>query len=469
MSSCIAVTGPATLWQGSDDFIVRTIDPRYCNVKFRNTLGSLIGRQYARMVRIESEGWSGVQYAVEYHPGSSWEPLATHFQRLHWRMRLQVVCDICEAVALWQHGPIHPLSLNLFNIVMIRDVGRWFPWLLPCPPLEYESPCDLFGAHPAVISATAPEVIRGISFRHRAQDMYALGTLAIHALGVNERKESATDEERIEAQVCGELLPGDLTASDVEPFLQNIPALHELIRVIHQYTYISPDVRPVDERVLAAACSRAIDATDPVLLAGECVGIGEFEDANQILEWGFKYFENTREGRLLAVDVCKQLGDFPKALQHLEIAIALDDGLSLDDLQRRIYLRREYLGSLPAPDPNAPDPEGDLLLKDIELIKQVPPALLDRPNLVALVVGYVLRRRGDVGGAIQEYYRATKQEPGDLDALWLYGDALRDAGYRQEAAQVTTEANRRINKMSTNQMLSPQEVLEWQVQFARLL
>ena len=467
--SCIAVTGPAALWQASSDQIVRTIDPRYCDLKFRNALGNLTGRQYARMVRIASDGWSGVQYAVEYDPGSSWELLATHFQRLHWRLRLQVVSDICEAAALWQHGPIHPLSLNLYNIVMIKDAGHWFPWLLPCPPLEYGYPCDLFGANLAVISAIAPEVIRGISFRHRAQDMYALGTLALHALGITENADAVSDEERIEAQVCGALLPGDLAASEVELFLQEVPALHDLMRVIHQYTYISPDVRPVDEEALAEACARAVATTDPVLLAKEAVSTGYSKEANEILEWGFRYFESSRAGRILAVDICEQLGDYPKALQHLEVAITLDGGWDLDDLLRRVDLRWNYLRSLPVPDPNTPDSEGDLLLQDLDLLKQIPAGMLSSRNYPWLLTGHVLRRRGDVLGAIPEYHEAASREQADLNALWLYGEALRDAGYAVEAAQVVAEANSRIGKMYTSQMMGSNEVQVWQQQFAALL
>ncbi len=464
----IAVTGPATLWQAPEDRIVRTIDPRYCDEKFRVSLGNLKQRPFARMIRIECEGWSGVQYCVQYSPGSSCEPLATHFQRLHWRLRLKIVKEICDAVMLWHSGPVHPLGLNLYNVVMVKDAGRWFPWLLPCPPLDYTSPCDLFGADPTVIGAIDPEVIRGVSSIAQAQDMYALGVLAIYALGCQESLDAVTDEERIEAQVCGAFLPCDITSSDVESFLQGSEVVQQLVRVIRRYTHISPDARPKDASDLAAACVATFEATDSVRLAHALAARRKLQDAHRILEWGFKHFGNTRPGRLLAADICEQLEEFPRALQHIEVATALMSEQDPGDLVRRVHLRWKYIWTLSTPDPDGKDTEGDLLLQDLEILKRLPAPMLERRNLPYFYAGQVYRRRRDLARAVHELYQAANLEHADLFALWCYAETLRDLGHREEATQAVEEGQRRIGRMVMNQLLSPEEGREWHGKFSAL-
>jgi hypothetical protein len=473
LDSIIAVTGPGMLRQATraaqGDRIVRIIDPRYCDLKFRRSLANLTGRQYARMFRIENEGWLGLQYGIVYHPDSSWEPLATHFQRLHWRSRLLAVKEICDVVELWHNGPAHPLGLNLYNVVMAKDAGRWFPWLLPSPPVDYTSPCDLFGASPAIISATAPEVIRGVRSQPQAQDMYALGTLAIYALGCKEAPEAVDNSGRIEAQVCGAYLTCELKASDVEPFLQDSEALHRLVRVIQRYTYISPDARPNNANDLAAACMAAFEATDPKALANLQIRQHNLNGAHSLLEWGFKNFGEDREGRLLATNICEALENFPQALKHLEVAGSLLEGLDLDDLQRRVELRSKYLQTLTAPAPGSSDSEGDLLLRDVELLKKLPPQALSRRNMPYLSAALVYRRRQNLELSAQELYTATDIERSDMHALWLYGECLRDLGDSMSVAQVVAEAQRRIALMTMNHLMAQEDAHQWQKRFALLL
>jgi len=47
------------------------------------------------------------------------------------------------------------------NIVMLDMAGIWFPWLLPCPALQYSSPDELLELDPAVLVAISPEMVRG--------------------------------------------------------------------------------------------------------------------------------------------------------------------------------------------------------------------------------------------------------------------------------------------------------------------
>jgi len=475
----IGVTDRGSLWCATRQYkgkrIVRIVDPRFCDRRFRQSLNDLCKKQHPRMIPIVGEGWAGVHFYIEYRINSRWESLEAYFKQLHWRTRLAVVTQICDVLPQWNNSPIHPLGLNGRNIIMVNDVGHWFPWLLPCPPAKYSSPCYLFGADSPAISAIAPEVIRDVCFNDRAQDNYALGTLAIHGLGCKESRQAITDEDRIEAQARGALLNCELKSSEVEGFLHSIEPLKHLIQVVQHYTQISPVARPSESTELKIACTNAFTATDPVALALDLVRHSNSREALKVLQWGFKIFGENLESRLLAADICEKIEELPQALEHLNHAVSLVPR-DLNLRWRRCNLRWFLYQKLPPLNSNKTDPQGELLIKDLNVLKNMPSIKPIEPNLLYIMAASVYRRRRDLDRAAKELYDAVDLEPADMNALFLYGECLRDIGNRNQdiadrnvVAQLVLEAHRRIDRMALNEMMEKMEAKKWREKFNALL
>lgn len=480
-----------TLWAGTrrnrSDRIVRIVEPRLCDKGFRQGLANLSQAHYPRMLPIVSHGWFGVHYYIEYEAGSAWQTLDKHFSDLnHWRRRMEVISQLCEVLDRWSGSPLHPLGLNGRNIVVMNDGGRWFPWLLPCPPVKYSSPCDLFGTD-SPISTVAPEVIRGVPFSDRAADVYALGCLAAKALGCRESPEATTDEARVEAQARGALIRFEMRSTEVEAFLRELEPLQRLDGLIHRCTHTSPVARPSGSADVRDSFTGAFAETDPVNLAlgaiaaapappvgfdGDRAYAGgpngtpavnaRFKEALKILDWGFAKVGESIRGRLLAADLCERLGDLRGTLGHLDGAVALAPAEGALR-QRRCDLRWVLYSSLP-PLVTDHDPEGDLLLEDLNFLK---PQLIDgvERNKPYMRAAAVYRRRKNWNMASQELYRAAEIEPSDLEALLLYSQSLIALGDREGAAKTIELANRRIGNMVTAQLLGEAEAQEWNDRF----
>ena len=478
----IATTDRGALWIGTrqraEDRIVRLIESRFCDLEYRKEGRALCSTHYQRTLQVVGEGWMDGCYYLEYLADSPWETLETHFQRLHWRSRLQVMLQICDALSQWSSCPVRPLGLNGRNILMLRTAGRWYPWLLPAPPLKHHSPCDLFGYDAPVLAALAPEEIRGVPFDERARDSYALGYVGLSALGCRESSQALTDEERIERQACGALVSKSLKQSAVEDFLQTEETLQQLIQSLRHYTQLKPIARPSDTDGLREACAQAFAATDPNKLADDLRRRGNWAAALHRLGWGLEHFGENLDSHLLAADIYEQLGDLTQAISHYDRAtLLLGDAsrvsqVSFEQLrficQRRSDARWALLGMLPPLNADDPDPEGDALLTDLTLLKQMNATAKDRtePYIRAAAV---YRRRQDFASAANELFEAVQLEPADFGALLLYGACFRDLGGHEAAEQVVQEANRRLDRMVTNQMIEESEAQQWRGQFAMLL
>ena len=461
--------------------ILRIVEPRFCDLDFRRSVLNLRGRQYPRTLPVVGEGWIKDRYYIEYLADSPYETLEAHFERIHWRLRLLVIQQICEVLPQWNSCPTRPLGLNARNIVMVKTAGRWLPWLLAAPPLKFASPCDLFGCDSGVLASLAPEIIRGVPFDERAQDSYALGHLALRALGCRELSSLLTDEERIEAQVCASLINSELKASEVEDFLHQEEALKQLIQVARHYTQPKPVARPMGADRLKEACAKAFDSTDPLVLATDMVKRGNPNEALRRLEWGFYRLGESLDGHLLAADVCEKIEDFPKAINHLDRAISLltfllsgakrlDAAASarLEQLyQHRFDLRWILYESLPPSPSGSADHEGDLLLQDLEMFKKLTANSLEK-NRPYMQAAEIYRRRQDLVMAANELFQAVELEPADFTALFLYGECLKDLGHQEEVIQVVQEAHRRLERMVTNEIMKEDEAQEWRQRFYTL-
>ncbi|MCP4263683.1 MAG: hypothetical protein GY774_40170 [Planctomycetes bacterium] len=469
----IGVTERGTLWralrQSKGDRIVRIINPQFCDLRFRQSLGNLCDRQYPRMIPVVGEGWAGVHFYVEYRMDSAWETLEAYFQKLHWRMRLPVLSQICEVLTQWKSSPVHPLGLNGYSIVMVKDVGRWFPWLLPCPALPYGSACDFFGVQPSIISVLAPELIRGVHLQDHPLDSYALGTLAIYALGGKLLQLANTDEKRIEAQACSTLLQCEIKSSEIEDFLYNVESLRSLIKVIQRYTHVSTEVRPIDASELRDACMSAFDETRPGFLASLLARRQNSREALKVLQWGFDKFSENLNDRLLAADICEKLEERSQALVHLDRAVLLDDSQDLNLLWRRCRLRWLLYQSLSPLEAGEDDPEGALLLNDTIWLKSFPQSPTDETTPY-LIAASVYRRRQELTMTAKELYTAAQDiDQSDMMVLWLYGECLRDLDDRDGVNRLVDEAHRRLERMTITELMEKTEAERWCKEFDALL
>jgi tetratricopeptide (TPR) repeat protein len=485
LERAFGATERGTLWRGSrqqsGDRIVRLIDTRLCDGRFKHALSDLRANPQPRTMPIVSDGFAGDQLYVEYVTAGRWETLESYFERKHWRYRLQAVQQICEVFSQWD---IHPVGLHECSIIMVKDANRWFPWLLPCPPLKYSSPYDLCGIHPGVLSSLAPEIVRDIEGDTRVRDSYALGNLALHALGIRESRLAMTDEERLEAQACGALLSLDLKAvgilqtSEVEAFLHSAEALKRLLFVIRHYLQTTPEARPLSPTELQESCAHVLATTDPLHLATELVQRGSSREALRILEWGRDTFDDDFQNRSLAVEICKKLEDFPLAVQHLDRMVEMVDSKgsgAIQDFQLRLELCQQRCGlawpsyeALPPLAAGELDPQGDRLLKDLNWLKANDSDSRDT-NMPYLRAAMIYRRRQNLTSAAQELFQAAQLEQTDMEALFLYGECLKELGEQEAVAQLHQEAHRRIENMTLAEMIHPAEAQLWRENFDTLL
>ena len=484
----LGATERGTLWRGTrqrhGDRIVRLIDSQFCNFRFRNALSNLRASPQPRTLPIASDGFAGNQFYVEYVSDGRWVTLESHFELKHWRDRLRSLHLVCEAFTQWSKGPTRPLGLNVCSIVMVNDAGLWFPWLLPCPPFEYMSPYDLLDIAPHVLLSLAPEIVTDVEGDTRMQDSYALGSLALRALGVSESRPGATKEELLEEQACGVRVAlelktaGVLKSSLVEPFLHSSGAMERLLLVVRHYLQPAPEARPSMSTELLEACKHVLKATDPLGLATELLQRGNSREALKVLAWGREKFGEDLQNLLLAVEICKKIEDFPTALLHLGRAIELIDQTgsgAIEDFQLRLSLCQQRCDlcwllyeDLPSLEEGESDPYGDILLKDLTWLKASGVEPRNR-NDYCLRAAMVYRRRGDLTSTSRELYEAAELEPSDLTALFLYGDCLKDLREHEAVAQLLQEARRRIERMTLAEFISPSESQLWLEKFDMLL
>src|SRR5437764_5428006 len=261
----VGPTDRGTLWRASrdrpHDRIIRFLDPRLSDQQFRDAAGALRRREHPRMLRLAGVGWAGGYFYLEYAVAAQWQSLEQRLRALpHWYGRLQVLVQICDVLADWRASPIRPLGLNQRNIVMLRTGERWYPWLVPCPPVSCGTPADLFGIDAPILAAVAPEIVRGVALDRRSPDSYALATLAAQAAGCAEDAGSAEDDDgRVTAQARGTLLRADEPRSAVQESLHRAPEVRQLFQAIRRYRHTVADARPADATELRAAVVAATD------------------------------------------------------------------------------------------------------------------------------------------------------------------------------------------------------------------
>jgi hypothetical protein len=426
----IGATDRGTLWRASrereHDRIVRVIEPRFCDGRFRQALSTLRQRGHDRLLGVAGEGWSDGRYYVEYSIHTAWRSLAEWLSKpVDWWERLAVLGDVCEAVAHWQRSPLHPLGMTLHSVVVVGNADEARPWLVPCPAMTVTSPCDLFGVDATVVASLAPETIRGVPFDDRAQDAYALGTLAAQVLGCQPARLAADDDEhQLEAQARGMLLRSTATGSHIPEFLHATPQIEQLFIAIRHYRHLKPDARPRDAQELRAAITAV---TEPLWLAGELRAVdpaAALRVLNQALTRAPERIDLRRERCLVAEDV-----------------LAQSTGPEADEIAER-------------------------LLRDLKVVADRDP---DDGACWHRRAAEIYLRRGNPEAAAAEFHAATTADPSDLDALLGYAQCWAELSDPGNAWRTAAEANRRIDRLVRNQLLTKWEAGQWRDRFAKYM
>lgn len=460
----VGTTDRGSLWRATrrreHDRVVRIVESRFCDERFRLSLQRL-RRHRPRMLDIVGEGWAGSHYYIEYAADSPWHTLEERMRELgHWRDRLMLLGDVCDALAIWSGGPVRPLGMNPRNIIVMRNGGRWYPWLLPCPTVTYQSPQDLFGIDEPVLATLAPEVVRGAEVDGRSQDAYALGTLAALAVGCTGSRFARSGAARVEAQARGVLLPPAVERSQVERYLWAVPEVRGLFTEISRYRHSTQAARPADAGALRAAVAEAVDR---IGLATTLRGTNP-RAALEILARAAASDGPSLASLRLAAEISVDLGDLRAALGHLDTAVELDND-AVEIRRQRCDLRWAFASYRPG---DVNDADLGLLLEDLNWLKSAAPVPM---VLSALHVraARVHLGQGDPARAAQELDAAISLAPSDIDALYLYAQCWVDLGDRANAVQVAEEALRRVDKMAEREMLGETEARQWRERFSVFL
>jgi hypothetical protein len=433
----IGPTDRGVLWRAArdrdGDRIVRFVDPRFCDERFRLALKNLREHPCAAALEIVGEGWSGAHYFVEYAVTPGWRTIEELFIATgnRWYERLPTLVRVCDALATWQRSRMLPLGLSVRSVGVAGDGA---PTLVPCPPVVRSSARDLFELDAPVLAATAPETVRGVQLNPYAEDSYALGILVAQALGCSTSRTVIDAESRVEAQARGALLRVAADRSTVDPFLWHAPPLQQLMRTVARYSHSVPDARPPD----AGAMRAALDpVADPVELA-TALRATDRNGALEVLTRSFvhsaAYAIRCREE---AAAICREDGDWAAAVTYLDGAIAIaPNQLSLRER------RCEALWQLFEAAPDSDFEPADRLLDDVTFLTRLAERG-DVANLRARAAA-VHRSRGDHHSEAAELYAASKLAPESVFLLVSYLRCLLDLDDRNAATRVAETTRRRI-------------------------
>lgn len=452
LTEVIGPTDRGVLWRAerhrAGDRIVRLVNPRFCDDRFRDALRRLRERPHRQALPIVAEGWADTDYAIEYTVDSPMWTLAELLARCpRWTDRLRLLGRLCDALAEWQRDPQLHSGVGRHNLVFAADGTN--PHLLPCPSFTLSAPDDLFGLDAEILAAIAPETVRGVPLHRPAQDRYALGTLAAQAIGGRPSRLATDDAERVEAQARGALLAG---ADAIDPFLRGTPQLTRLIDTIGRYRHPIPDARPTGVGQLRGAIE---EATDLLALARDLHSTDP-DGALEVLTW----VDETDPGRLveaqrLAAAICTRRGEYAAAVGQLDRAVRIRPDLL--DLRRG---RAEALLHL-CPSDRCTD-----LIADLEFLGRRDP----EPD-----VGW-LRRIADEWRHLNErhaeaevLYRAINVDATDFELMYRYGECLCVIGTKANVQDLVQLASRRIDSATAAGRLSEEGRLLWHSRFDALL
>lgn len=449
----IGGTDRGDLWRASrnrpNDRIVRYVDPRFCDERFRTALRAARELRHPSAVQITDEGWSGARYYVEYALDRPMWTLSELLDRCpHWTDRLAVLARLCDTLAQWRQASVPPHAVSRHDIV-VTDDAEHAPRILPCPAVTLTSPADLLGTDPDVLAAIAPETVRGVPLTQLAQDRYAFGTVTAQALGCAPTPLARDDAARVETQARGALLLATAPRSAVEPFLRDLPQIRHLFSTIEHYRHPIPDARPPGIGQLRAALTAVTDL--PAM--AQTLRPNDPRSAVTVLSW----VDERDPGRLVAclrtaAEICLEEDDPAGALGHLDRAVG--------QVPNHFDVRRERSAVLWTLFESAPDDPARLadLLADLEFVAKRSPR---RSAGWLLRTAEVYRRLGDRWSEARTLYEAARLDGRNIDTLVHYGRCLTALDRRDDAADVVLLGKQRIPTLVAARLMTEEEGRTW--------
>jgi tetratricopeptide (TPR) repeat protein len=429
----------------------RVIDPRLCDERFRTELADLRGRRQPQCLPVVADGPAADGYRIRYEAPGEYRTLGEEFAaQAHWTGRLAVVALICETVAGWHHGQPATLALDPYSVLLTGSGDRRRVWLAPCPPVRLSSPLDLAAADDPALACIAPETVRGLASIERAEDMYALGTLAALALGAGFRR---CDEagDRVEAQARGALLPPDRATGGFEPYLAGLPPVRDLVTAVEVYRATDPTGRPADAYRLGRAAAAVADT----------LGLAQqlrATDPGAVLEMLTWESGADRIGRhTLAAEICAERGDHETALMHYEEALRPED--TRPGLRRR---RCDLLWTVWRAEAEPAAHRTATLLADLAYLQGHDPR--GGPELW-LREAEVHERAGDDRKAAAALYRADRRNTADLRIALRYAACCRRLGDDERVVATRATASGRITNLVRMGDLTEEEGRRWRHRF----
>ena len=436
------------------DRLVRVLDPRLCDERFRTAQAGLRGRRPPGTLEIVAEGPARDGYRIEYAaPADDYRTLGEAMAEAgHWHRRLRLAMRVCDALADWYRGRLATLGLDPHGVLVTGAGDDLRVWLAPCPPVRFATPRDLFGLDVASLAALAPEVVRGLAPQQRTEDAYALGTLAALALGCRPAA-TAGAADRIERQARDALLAVSAAGSEVEPALAGAARVATLVRVIRLYRNHAADARPPDATELRRALGAAAALEE---VAADLWADGDPAAALEALaHTGWPLSAHWLAGRVHAAggDPAAAFGHYAEAVRQAPTQFKLRQQ-RLDDLF-----------PLWTADPDASPEWAAAFLDDLAQLQRFS-GPDDGPDLWLLEAA-VHERAKDDGRLAAALHAAAGRAPNRLDVLYRYGEALRRLGAAAEVEQVKALARHRIATMARISRLG-EEAAGWEEPFDEL-
>lgn len=476
------------------DWCLRRMVPAFlADREFRNAVASLSAAVSGpdappRMLPISSSGSVGDHYCLEYRLPAIADSVPGFFAGAHWLRRLAFVKRIFDTYEQMRAKLPLPVGLHAGRVVACHVNGRWEAQLALCPPLTRSSPYQLIETNPFVLSAIAPERLRGGGNIGQQEDVYAAGVLVRQALGAHPRPE-LTGGEAVEAQARSVFLTASPGSPDVEPVLRQIPLVRQRIErleeVLARCVCLLPEARPADLKDLSDACTEVLKIDDSAAFAARLESEANPQDALRFADWSIATGRDGPELRELAARLSRQLSTPSRELSHLERLLTYRPG-DAAAIRRRLELRYEaYLERVTAPD-EAHDPEGNWMLN--ELARLIPPdgmPLEEEQRKQAkedrLKVAMIHGRRGNLRLRARALYDLISLDYKDTELLLLYGLSLREIGGQpgiSQADRARVEANLadlmkvaefRLHKLQDAEILDADDVKTWVERFKSLL
>lgn len=421
-------------------FLRRILDATKADREFRHSVEDLQSRirksNPSGVLPIQNHGQADDYYYIDYKLDGTMQTLPEYFLMAFWLDRLQLAKEILDYYDTWRKMMTAPIGLHAGSLVVCQTgTARYEPRLVPCPPVPSVSAYELLQADPALLSAIAPERIRGMPMTGLHEDIYAAGDLLLQAMGWQQRR-GCSPADSVEMQACGLLLEKNENVLAADTVLRQIhlaqARLADLEKAAQSARHFSPLARPSNFDGLIQVCSEVLAFSHAIAFTKQILANGKTSDALNFLEWCITVSKrNDEDVHRLAADISRDLHLSVKELQHVE-AVLHQSPRDTEMAQRRWRLRYDAYMNRDLPADVNKDSEGLWLLNEAYRLRPhetSPPLLeqeIEKKKEYWTCVAMIHSRRGELYKRIQALYELSKLEYKDVESLLLYGLAMRE-------------------------------------------